>query len=572
MERRLAAILAADIVGYSRLMGEDEGRTLSALRGFRDDLFVPTVTGHRGVVIKSMGDGWLVEFASVVDAINCAVIIQNELKSQELLKLRIGINVGDIVRDGDDVFGDGVNVCARLQEIAAPGGIAVSEFAHDSAKGIIDHEFADGGSKSLKNIAKPVRVFTWAEGVSTDAQTAASSKDRPNIIVLPFTLSGNADENAWLADGLTDALITALSRFSWFLTLARNISLACRGQAVDIEALRRKWNVSYALEGSLRVSGPRVRVNAQLLDAGTGHPIWTGQLDGTNDDPFELEDKISRSILAELTTRLLDREQRKARFGGDGSAWDLVMQGRRLLWHVNQSDVARARDLFLKAIEMEPDRGLGQSDLAWCYIYQRLFSWADDIDHVTSQAIEAADKAVAADEYDAYALATASQTRISAGRTDDAIALARRAIAINPHQAIAYAPLALGLCQQGRYEEAIEPGDMALNITPNDPVRSIARAVRGIYMLMLDRHDDMVENARELIREFPGMPTGHRQLAVAYALSDRVDEARQVVDEHILRLLPGHTATESGRALPFGRNEDIRARWVGALVKAGLPE
>lgn len=572
MERRLGAILAADVAGYSRLMGENEGQTLSALRNLRSQIFAPSVEKHRGQVIKSMGDGWLVEFSSVVDAINCAVEVQNALNKQELVRLRIGIHVGDIVHEDEDVFGDGVNISSRLQEIAPPGGIAISDFAHESARSVVRHAFLDSGLKELKNIARKIRVFTWGEDANGFGDQKVGSEDRPSIIVLPFSISGASDSNSWIGDGLTDALTTALSRFSWFITLSRNASQSFKGTQVDIADLRRKISVGYVVEGSLRVAGARVRVNAQLLDATDGRSIWAGQLDGSTDDPFELEDRISRSILSELTTRILGEEERKARLGGDGSAWDLVMQGRSLLWHVNKDNLLRAQELFHQAIEKQPEHGLGQCDLAWSYVYQRLYGWGENAEQATELAIFWADKAVASDNYDAYALAAASQARNAIGKTDDAIALGRRAIEINPHLAIAHAALALALCQKGKFLEAVEMGDMALNISPHDPARSLVRSIRGIYLLMLDRIEDMIDNARELVREFPGMPTGYRQLAVAYALSGRASEARNIVEDHILRLIPGHTATESGRLIPFGPNDEIRSRWVAALIEAGLPE
>ena len=569
MERKLAAIMAADVAGYSRLMGENAEATLAALRRLRNDLFAPSVENHRGTLVKSMGDGWLVEFGSAVDAINCAVVIQEGLRTEDLIDLRIGVHVGDIVFEDEDVFGDGVNIAARLQEIAAPGGIVISDFAHASARGAMTHAFADGGPRELKNITMSVGIHVWGEGAAGADTRSAPAEHRPSILVLPFAAG---DDPAALADGLTDAVITALSRFSWFLVLARATSLTYKGRPVDIADLRRRHGAAYVLEANLRTAGNRVRVGCQLLDTDSGHPIWTDQFDGTNDDPFELEDRITRAILAELTTRLLSAEQRKARFGGDGSAWDLVMQGRSLLWRVTEADVAEAQELFRRATELEPDLGLGQADLAWSYVYQRIYGWGGEFEQVTDNALAAADRAIAADGLDAYALAAASQTRIIAGHSADAVALGRRALEINPNLAIAYAPLALGLCQLGDYDEAYRLACLALEMGPNDPARSIFRAILGIPMLMLDKTGEMIENARAMIREFPDMPTGYRQLAAAYALEGRGEEARRIVEDDILRLIPGHTATESGRTVPFGPNEDIRGRWVQALIDAGLPE
>jgi tetratricopeptide (TPR) repeat protein len=371
---------------------------------------------------------------------------------------------------------------------------------------------------------------------------------------------------------LTDTVITALSRFSWFVVLPRNTSYAYKQRKVDITKLGRELGVSYAVEGSLRTAGSRVRVGAELLDAKSGKLLWTGQFDGQTDDPFEMEDRLSRAILAELTPRLLGAEARRAEFNTNGSAWDLIMRGRGLLWHVNEADVARAQELFRKAIDLEPDSGLGQSDLAWSYVYQRIYGWGDNVESITRRAWEAAEEAVAANDNDAFALTAASYARLLASRSDDAVALARRAIELNPNLAVAYTALSLGLFQQGRYREAVEPGETAMQLSPRDPLRSIMFAVRGMYYMMLGQKAELEANAKEMVRDYPGMPTGYRQLAVAYVENGQIEEAKGVVDEHILRLMPGHTATESGRQVPFGENNEARQHWIDCLRTAGLPE
>jgi adenylate cyclase len=390
-------------------------------------------------------------------------------------------------------------------------------------------------------------------------------------VILPFANPGDNHETSWLADGLTDTVNTALSRFSWFVVLPRNTGQAFKHDGVDVTELGRGLGVSYVVDGTLRMSGNRVRVGAELLDATSGTQIWAGRFDSQTDDPFEMEDKITRAILAELTPRLLGAEARRAAFTEDGSAWDLIMRGRGLLWHVNETDVARARDLFLQAIELDPDDGLGQCDLSWCHIYQRLYGWGDDLEGSTRRAREAAEKAMAANENDAFALTAASYARLLAAQSDDAIALARRAIDLNPNLAVAHAALCLGLFQQGRYDDAVEPGETALALSPRDPLRSIMFAVRGLYYMMLNRRAELEANAREMVRDFPGMPTGYRQLAVAHVENGRLAEARQVVQEDILRLLPEHTAQKSGQQVPFGENDEARQYWIERLEKAGLP-
>lgn len=570
-DRKLAAILSADVVGYSRLMGEDESRTLAALRDLRKATFEPVITEKRGTVIKRMGDGWLVEFASVVDAVNCAIAVQESLLEHPFIKLRMGIHVGDIVHEDEDIYGDGVNIASRLQEKADPGGIALSAFAHDSLDGVIRQGFRSLGPASLKNISQKVEIFGWGTVVPR-TPAPAPIQDRPALMVLPFVVSGGPPDIELLADGMTDALITAFSRFSWFLTLSRNSSRQFKGQSVNLASLLRDQKVSYVLEGNIRVAGSRARVNAEFLDTRTGNCIWADRFDGSVEDPFELEDKITRAILAELTPRIVGAETRRVQSGGDGSAWDLMIKGRALVCRVNRQDNAKAQEILLEAVTLDPDSGYGQSDLAFSYLYECLYGWSDDRAASIRMAVAASDAAIAADEMDAYAYAAAAAARCGASESSHAIALARRAIQLNENLAAAHGMLALALFQTGDYDEALEAATVARNLSPRDPLRAIISGVKGIVFLMLGRFDDMVSNAEDIVQEFPGMPTGWRQLAAAYAEIGRIEDAKEVVEKQILRLIPEHTASESGRQLPFGHNQAARARWEKALVKAGLPE
>jgi adenylate cyclase len=556
-------------------MSVDEVLTLEDLRQLRGELLEPAVINHRGKVIKRMGDGWLIEFASAVDAVNCAMIVHNGLANHDRIKMRIGIHVGDIVHEDEDVYGDGVNIAARLQDCVEPGGLAISAHTYDSVKSSIAEKFTNAGQRQLKNIADETRIFVWGADLQPLQEgnvVKQPQSDRPKIIILPFAAATDDLDADQLADGLTDAVITALSRFSWFIVHSRKSSHAYKNRKASIVELRQDLDVDYILEGNLRRAGARVRVSAELLDARIGTQIWTDRFDGENDDPFELEDKITRVILAELTPRLMGEEARRAEFSNDGGAWDLIMQGRGLLWHVNETDVAEAQELFLKVIELEPDSGLGYTDLAWSYVYQRIYSWGGKVQEITERLREAADKAVASDNNDAFALTAASYARLLAGQSDDALAFACRAIELNPNLAVAHTALSLALFQQGRYEEAVEPGEEAVLLSPRDPLRSIMLAVRGMYYMMLGQTANSLTNSKEMVREYPGMPTGYRQLAVAYVENGQIDLARRIVDDHILNLMPGHTASESGRQVPFGENYKARELWVQRLTAAGLPE
>jgi adenylate cyclase len=386
VQRRLAAILAADVVGYSRLMGKDEAGTRARFNALLTELIEPAIASCRGRIVKTTGDALLVEFASAVDAVQCAVEIQSDIAERNVdepedrrIVFRIGVNLGDVIIEGNDIHGDGVNVAARLEGLADPGGVLISDKVHTEIRTKLNVEFDDLGPQAVKNIAEPISVWrarlgseSMAGGLNVNmAMAAPDFGGRPTIAVLPFdSVSGDSE---WLADGLTDAVITALSRFSWFIVIDRNTSYAYKHKKIGIAELKKDFGIAYVLEGNLRTAGQRIRVSAQLLDAKSGGNIWADQFDSQTDDPFEMEDKITRSILAELTPRLLSAEARRAQFTSSGGSWDLIMQGRGLLWHVNEDDVARAQILFHKAIDMDQDSGLGECDLAWTYIYQRIY-------------------------------------------------------------------------------------------------------------------------------------------------------------------------------------------------------
>jgi adenylate cyclase len=571
--RKLAAILSADVVGYSRLMGQDEVRTLSALRSLRQKTFEPVIATWRGTVIKRMGDGWLVEFASVVDAVSCAMEVQKELAAEDVIKIRMGIHIGDIVHEDEDIYGDGVNIASRLQEQAAPGGIAISAFAHDSLDAVVRSGFHSRGTAKLKNISQKIEIYGWGEEKPKAIPSSSNKRgELPSVLVLPFGTSVNNAESDMLAEGLTDAIIMALSRFSWFKTLPRNTSNQYNNQRPDVSELRRKHSVSYVLESTLRAAGSRARISSELIDARTGNSVWADQFDGASDDPFELEDKITRAILAELTPRIVGAEERRVRTGGDGSAWDLMMQGRSLLWRINKDNNERAQEFLLKAISLEPKSGLGQSDLAWSYVYQRIYGWTEDLDLAAQLAVKAGNKAIDADDSDAYAFVAAAMARCLVAQSDHALALARRAVSLNSNLAAGYGALSLALFQNGEYEDAENAAKQARELSPRDPLRAILMGIRGINLLLLDRIEQMTANAEEIIRDFPDMPTGWRQLAVAYAKTGRPDEANALIDNHVLRLIPGLTATLAGQQVPIGNNEEARKCWVDGLVEAGLPK
>jgi len=371
--RRLAAILAADVAGYSRLIGADEGGTLDRLRALRRELLDPKIAEHRGRLVKTTGDGLLVEFGSLVDALRCAVEVQSEMTGHNTgvppnkrIELRIGINVGDIVVEGGDIFGDGVNVAARLEGLAEPGGICVSARVQEDAAGKLDLAFEDIGEQQLKNIARPVRVFGAVIGQKPVPEPALALPDKPSIAVLPFAnMSGDAEQE-YFADGMVEEIITALSRIRWLFVIARNSSFTYKGQAVDVKQVGRELGVRYVLEGSVRKAGNRVRITGQLIDATTGAHLWADRFDGSLEDVFDLQDKVASSVAGVIEPALQAAETACSanRPTTDLTAYDLYLRA----YAMSLSSAARfpeALGLVEQAIARDPRYGPA---LAWAAI------------------------------------------------------------------------------------------------------------------------------------------------------------------------------------------------------------
>jgi adenylate cyclase len=368
VQRRLAAILAADVVGYSRLMGEDEAGTLAALTEVWTERFNPLVAAHRGRIVKTMGDGALVEFASVVDAVECAVAVQNAMAAHSAARpdgkpivFRIGVNLGDIVIEGDDIFGDGVNVAARLEGQAPPGGILLSDVVHSQVRAKIGATFVDAGEATLKNIEMPIRVWRWGDDAapaSTPARPVPRARDVPSIAVLPFAnMSGDAEQE-FFADGLVEDIITTLSKLSGLLVIARNSSFVYKGRSADVREVAKELGVRYVLEGSVRKSGNRLRITAQLIDAESGGHIWAERFDRTTDDIFAVQDEITLVVATEMQVNLTEGEQARMRYTTTNNveAWTHWARG---LSHFRQSvtkdKLGQARPCWEKALALDPD-------------------------------------------------------------------------------------------------------------------------------------------------------------------------------------------------------------------------
>ncbi len=389
IERRLTAILATDIAGYSRLMGADEEGTLAQMKTHRRELVDPKIAEHRGRIVKTTGDGMLVEFPSVVDAVRCAVDLQRAMAARNTgvaddkrIEYRVGGNVGDIIIDGGDIFGDGVNVAARLENMATPGGICVSERVQEDVRGRLDIGFDDQGEQQLKNIERPVRVFRVQLEVAPPAARAALPiPDKPSIAVLPFdSLSAGTDQE-YLADGIVEAITAELSRIRSFFVIARNSALTYRGRAANVRDIGKKLGVAYLLEGSVQKAGNRLRITVQLIETDGGAHVWSARYDGTMDDIFDLQDRITEQVAGALqpSIRFAEIERSRRKRPQDLGAYDYAMRAMPHVWALEKDESAKALDLLDKALEIDPAYPLALSLAGWCHAQRSVYNWADDI-------------------------------------------------------------------------------------------------------------------------------------------------------------------------------------------------
>ena len=392
VDRRLAAIFAGDIAGYSRLMGVDEEGTMRQLKAHRKQLVDPKITEHRGRVVKTTGDGMLVEFVSVVDAVRCAVDIQrgmaernSEVPPDKRIEFRVGINVGDIISDSNDIYGDGVNVAARLEALADPGGIMVSRTVYDQVRDKLSFGFEDLGEQNVKNIAHPIGVHrvSLAEGAppATFKSTAAaepSTANRPSIAVLPFANMSGDPEQEYFADGISEDIITGLSKLRWFFVIARNSSFIYKGKVLDVKRAARELGVRYVLEGSVRKGGNRVRITAQLIDAATNNHIWADRYDGDLTDVFALQDEITKKVVAAIEPKLLEAEgiRSQNRSPEDLGAWDMVIHANSLFWRLTKDEGEAAIAMLRGAVERYPNYAPAQSMLAFMMLVQGYLGWS----------------------------------------------------------------------------------------------------------------------------------------------------------------------------------------------------
>jgi len=587
VERRLAAILAGDVAGYSRLMGIDEEGTLAVLKRHRRELVDPKIKEHRGRTVKLTGDGILVEFASVVDAVRCAVDIQRgmaernvEVPAERRIEYRIGLNLGDIIIDDKDIYGDGVNIAARLEALAEPGGICVSRVVRDQVRDKLDFSFADMGEQQVKNIARPVRTHRIVLGAEAaealgDAAAAASparrAAQKPSIAVLPFANMSGDPEQEYFSEGITEDIITNLSHNRAFFVISRSTSFTYKGPAVDVGKVARELGVRYVLEGSVRRAGNRVRITAQLIDAETGHHLWADRYDRELADVFAVQDEIAQSIASAIAPGIISAEVQHAQRKDPSQldAWDRAV---RAHWHIRrftQTDLAEARRLLEEAIDVDPTNSMAFSDLAFLRHFQAVFGWGESIAEAHTAAGEAARKAVSLDDGDATAHTVLAIYEMFSGRHEEARRRLRRALDLDPNSAFAHGYIGVSHAFSGDRDAVLRHCDEALRLSPRDPLLLLWYLPKGWAALNAERYEEAIEFAIRAAEAHPEFPDIYAVRAAAEGQLGRVDAGRSTLDE-LLRRMPGLTASDPRLDRPFGRAAD-RERFLEGLRKAGLP-
>jgi adenylate cyclase len=576
VERRLAAVLAADVAGYSRLMGADEVGTLAALKAIRREIVDPAIAEYTGRIVKTTGDGLLVEFASAVDAVTCAVAVQHKMADREgQIVFRIGINIGDIISDEDDIFGDGVNVAARVENECTPGDVCLSGSAFEQVRGKTRFEFDDMGERALKNIHRPVHLYGIKLGNApktaiADSHGPLSLPERPSIAVLPFQNMSGDTEQEYFADGMVEDITTALSRFKWLFVIARNSTFTYKGRSVDVRQVGRELGVRYVLEGSVRRANDRVRITAQLIDAESRAHIWANRYDRAVDDIFALQDEITLSTVAaiEPSLRQAEIERAKRKRPENLDAYDLLLRATPLVDTGMPEGASEAVPLLERALLLEPNYALAHGQTAFCN--EILYLRAGRREENRTTAIRHAHTAVALGPDDAPALVYAA---IAIGLVEHNRPLAQEtfeaALAISPSTAWAYSWGALILGWGGQAERAIEWGEQGIRLSPLDPW--ITAALHGICLghFFCGRYEDAAAAAQRAIRSKPGFSVSYMFLAAALAKLGRMQDAN-VAAERVMQLQPNFSS--NGQCIAIGCAPALATPLIEAMRASGLPE
>lgn len=579
IQRRLAAILCTDVVGYSRLMETNEAGTLDRLKALRRHVIDPKIAQFGGRIVKLMGDGMLAEFPSVIDAVQCAVELQRATADHEAstsedsrIRCRIGVNLGDMIVDDDDLYGDGVNIAARLQELAEPGGISISGKVQQEVQGKLDVTFDDTGEQQVKNIARPVRVWRWLPADPVEVRAPGEPlalPDSPSIAVLPFANLSGDPEQEYFSDGLSEDIITDLSKIAGLFVIGRNSALAYKGKSPNARQVSRDLGVRHILEGSVRKSANRVRITAQLIDGRTGGHVWAERYDRVLEDIFAVQDELTREIVSALQVRLTRHERRNIERRGTNSleAYDWYLRGRELIWRMDRDAATRARPMLERAIEVDPGFAAAYATLSMLSTLEYINRWSDAPQCAAELSRELAHKALQLDESDPLphiAMALGAMWQREHGRS---IAEIERAIALEPNSAMAFSVYASALHYAGRSEEALDKIEAAMRLDPHYP--DLWLHFLGQIYFMLERYEDAATALQRRLIRMPDSDISRVLLAACYGHLGQIDRA-EIEWSRVLQVNPDYSLGYRLRILPYADPADLQRMRTG-LHKAGLP-
>jgi adenylate cyclase len=581
VERRLAAIFAADVAGYSRLMSQDEIGTLRTLTAHRE-IMDRLIAEHGGRIANTAGDSVLAEFPSAVDAVQCAVDVQHALSQasydapeENRLRFRIGVHVGDVMVRGSDLFGDGVNIAARLESLANPGGICISEATYGYVRKVVPLTFTDIGPQMVKNIEEPVRAYALTTTLPNPTQIVAAKSlplpNKPSIAVLPFANMSGDPEQEYLADGMVEEITAALSRIRSLFVIARNSSLSYKGTTKDVRQIAQELGVRYVLVGSIRKSGLRVRVTAELVDGSDGGHIWADRYDSQVEDIFDLQDRLTEAIIGAILPNIRATEIERARRKRPDSldAYDCVMRAMPTVWSNDPETATQALKLLERAMTLDPDYALAKSMASWCHAQQVMYLRSSDPQWERERALALAEEAARLDSNDPLVLTTLSAAYTLSGRVDRASTLIEKALQLDPNSAWAWQRNGWIHLYKDQPELALDHFKHGLRISPFDPINFNSYIGMGVAHFAAVRYEDAIEWLKKGLQERPSAVWAYRLLIPAYAHAGRMDDARQSATL-LLQCYPDFTISRYYRNI-ISPAEHM-SRVIEGLRKAGVPE
>lgn len=585
VQRRLAAILATDMVGYSRLMENDERGTIARQKAHRNEAIDPKIAEHGGRIVKATGDGLLIEFASAVGAVQCAVDVQRAIAEREAdvpaerrIRYRAGVNLGDVIIDGDDILGDGVNVAARLESLAMPDAVFISGQVHEQVAPYLGIDFADLGEWPVKNISRLIHVWGWsphgAESLGEWVRTAlpGTAKGEPSVSVLPFENRGGDAGDMYLADGISEEVTTELSGYGWLKVIARSSSFAYRDEADDTSTLERELGVRYVLRGNVRRHRNRVRVVAQLVEAATGRQVWAQRYDSELEDLFDLQTEIAQSVAGAIQPELITAEATRVRGTLPQSieAWDYAVRGRWHVLRIRRDDNSEAKNYLERALELDPNCVAALAFLSYSHYVDVFFGWSTSPGESLGKANELALKAAALDEKDCWVQCALGLGAFVAKDPDTAVAHLRKAVAENPSFALGHGYLALVLAFSGEPDEAIREAQRALSLSPKDPELFHFLVAAGTAHFVAGRYGEAAEWGRKVVAAQPMVPSGHRLVAASLGHLGQTDEARKALDR-ALQITPKLSEASIRNNIHFKNAQDLE-NYISGMKAAGLPQ